>query len=115
MPRTTLTPYTVTQAGMEPTYVAVDSGNDMQVLAPPAGTRRILHIKTTGTTINLTTPVASGVNLDGLTVSSRTKACTGTADHFVGPFGGEHVNADGYIYFDFDVGTGGTIAALDVP
>jgi hypothetical protein len=107
MARTALTVQQVTRAGLTPSYGAANvDGHSL-----PNGGKELLHIKTGGTSCNVTIQTPGSV--DGQAIGDRVIAIGTSSERIIGPFPPDIYNqTSGEVYIDFSAVTAVTIAAL---
>lgn len=111
MARTALTIQTISQTGLNPSYVAANSaGNGGNMFTNSGDT--FIHVKNGGgSSINVTVDVPGMVQ--GMALSDLTIAVPNAGERMIGPFDPGLCNqADGSVYIDFSAVTSVTVAAI---
>jgi len=108
MPRTALTPQSITRSALTPTYSAGDAANGHQFVN---GGTEFLIVKTGGTGTTVTVKVPKTV--DGQTVADRSYVLGTSQERHIGPFPVDIYNqADGNVYVDLTSATTVTLGAF---
>lgn len=110
MPRITPAVQKATTAGIVPTFSAPDAAG----ISVMRANGRTLHVKTSGTALTLTVPTPGSVD-GSLAISDRTISMAATEHRVIGfPLNvADYDQSDGFVYIDFSVITGCTVAVID--
>lgn len=111
MPRTLITPQSVTSAGLAAAYEPANaSGNSLRM-----GSGVVVHIKNAGAS-TCTVTIPTPLQVDGLDIADRTVAVAAGADEFVavGTYP-VYRQSGGVAWLNYDQVTSVTVAVLNVP
>ena len=113
----TITAQTIAKAGLEPSYAAVNSADQVK---QPTDQRLFVHVKNGGGgSINLTVPVQSA-NIEtpeggAVTLTDLVVAIGQNEERIVGPFPPAYVSATGFVELEYSGTTTVTAAAFTLP
>lgn len=115
MPRTAITPQTVTSTGLAPAYEPANvAGNSFRMQAS-----RVLHVKNgSGSSVTVTIPTPASVDqlVDGLAVPDRTIAVAAGTDRLIGLSTiAAYKQPGGVANVDYSAVTSVTVAVFDIP